>query len=282
MRYLRAGSLAIALAIVVLASRTGLADEGFSKDQVKAMIEDHIAAKVKEGSGVYIYKDDRTGEEVALEFVRLRFIRGIKGQGYIGSVDFRAQADSEKLYDIDFWIKPQEGKLVLMDIKTHRYPEREGGKWVQVRVDPIPWWWAVAQEHPGDPDEVKGWVVKAAIHEYVAQKSKAGGGVFTYMDEKTGRNLDLEFVKIHDPVTRTKQGYFACTDFRVKGEPEKLYDLDFWLNERSGALVITQTRLHKEPAMESGKWVKKPRYGFDKDGNPVASITSDPAASPTQ
>ena len=99
--------------------------------------------------------------------------------------------------------------------------------------------------------------------------TREGGGVFKYKDEKTGKDLSLEFVKIHDPVTHTKQGYFACTDFRVKGEPEKLYDLDFWLNEKNGALLVTKTGLHKEPAMEGGKWVKKPRYSFDKDGNPV-------------
>jgi hypothetical protein len=135
-------------------------------------------------------------------------------------------------------------------------------------VSPLPWWWAVAQEHPGETEEKKAWEVKAAMHDHIAQKTKEGGGVFKYKDEKTGDSLELDFVTIHDPVTRTKQGYFACTDFRVKGEPEKLYDLDFWLNEKDGKLVVTQTRLHKEPSKEGGKWVKKPRYNF-VDGIPV-------------
>lgn len=268
MRILRVGSMAVALAVMICASVTDAAAGEFTREDVKAKIEDIIATKLKEGGGVFKFKDDRTGEDVALEFVQLRFIRGITGHGYFGSADFRVQGEPEKKYDIDIWVKPKDGQLALMDIKTHRYPKKDGDKWVQVRADPLPWWWAVAQEHPGDPEEVKGWVVKAGIHEYVAQRIRDGGGIFKYKDEKSGKNLELEFVTIHDPVTKTKQGYFACTDFRVKGEPEKIYDLDFWLNEKGHDLVVTQTRIHKEPAKEGDKWVKKPRYRFE-DGNPV-------------
>lgn len=267
--YLRFGCIAVAIAVAVWTGGAGIAAEDFSKEQVKSFIEEQIAANLKAGRGVFKHKDDRTGEEVALEFVQIRFIRGIKGHGHIGSVDFRAQGEPEKLYDIDFWVKPKDGQLVLMSITTHRFPKKEDGKWVQERVSPLPWWWAVAQEHPGETEEKKAWEVKASMHEHIAQKTREGGGVFKYKDEKTGQDLELEFVKIHDPVTHTKQGYFACTDFRVKGESEKLYDLDFWLNEKGDALVVTQTRLHKEPAKEGGMWVKKPRYGFDKDGIPV-------------
>ena len=269
MRSLRVGTIVALLVVAVFGSGTSMAAREFTSSDVKAKIEEIITAKVKEGGGVFKFRDERTGEEVALEFVRIRFIRGIKGHGYFGSVDFRDQGEPAKLYDIDFWVKPMEDQLVLMDIKTHRYPKKEGNEWVQVRTDPLPWWWAVAQEHPGETEEKKAWEVKAAMHEHIAQKTREGGGVFKYNDEKTGKDLELEFVTIHDPVTHTKQGYFACTDFRVKGEPEKLYDLDFWLNEKNGALLVTQTSLHKEPAKDGEKWVKKPRYGFDKDGNPV-------------
>ncbi len=270
MRYLKIGFIVGVLAVLVGTSGLSMAAQEVTNADIKAKLEEIIAAKLKEGDGVFKYKDDRTGEVVPLELVKIRFIRGIAGHGYFGSVDFRVQGEPEKLYDLDFWIKPQGDQLVLVDVKTHRYPKREGDRWVQVRVDPLPWWWAVAQEHPGETEEKKAWVVKAGIHEHIVQKTKEGGGVFKYTDEKTGQNLELEFVKIHDPVTHTKQGYFACTDFRVKGEPEKLYDLDFWLNEKGNELVVTQTRLHKEPAKEGDKWVKKDRYSFDKDGNPVA------------
>ena len=107
------------------------------------------------------------------------------------------------------------------------------------------------------------------MHEHITQMTREGGGVFKIKDEKTATDLALEFVTIHDPVTHTKHGYFACTDFRVKGEPGKIYDLDFWLNEKDGMLIVTDTRIHKEPQKEGDKWVKKPRYSFDKDGKPV-------------
>jgi hypothetical protein len=246
-----------------------LAEREFTRDEVKAKIEEVVAERVKDGGGAFKFKDDRIGEEVVLDLVKVGIIRGIKGHGFVGSVDFQVKGEPEKRYSLDFWLKAEADRLAVVDIRTHRYPRKEGAQWVQARVEPLPWWWAVAQEHPGETEEKKGWEVKAAMHEHIAAKTREGGGVFRYRDEKTGQTLELELVAIHDPVTRTQEGYFACTDFRVKGEPEKLYDLDFWLNERDGRLVVTQTRLHKEPAKEGGKWVKKPRYGFGPDGRPV-------------
>jgi hypothetical protein len=270
MRYLAVWLLGPLMVVAATMGGTAMAAQEFTRADAHAKVEEFIAAKVREGGGAFRFKDDRTGEEVALEFVKIRVIRGIKGHGYVGSVDFRVKGEPEKLYDIDIWVKPKDDQLIVMDIRTHRFPQKEGDQWVQVRVSPLPWWWAVAQEHPGETEEKKAWEVKAAMHDHIAQKTQAGGGVFRYRDEKTGDNLELEFVTIHDPVTRTKQGYFACTDFRAKGEPGKLYDLDFWLNEKDGRLVVTQTRLHKEPAKESGRWVKRPRYNFGEDGTPIA------------
>ena len=258
----------LALAVWIGGPIMVAADEEFTRADVKVKIEDVIAQKLKEGGGVFKYRDDRTAEVVPLEFVKITVIRGIKGHGYIGSADFRVQGAPEQFYNLDFWVKPMEGQLALVDIRTHRYPKKEGNEWVQARVDPLPWWWAVAQEHPGETEDKKAWEIKAAMDEHIVAKTRDGGGVFKYKDEKTGEDLALEFVKIHDPVTKTKEGYFACTDFRVKGQPEKLYDLDFWLNPKGDKLEVTQTRLHKEPAMEAGKWVKKPRYNFI-DGVPT-------------
>lgn len=271
MRYLRVWfvSALVAAFVAVWMSGTAMAEEEFTRADVKAKIEEHIAAKVKEGGGVFKFKDDQTGEEVPLEFVKVGVVRGIKGHGYVGSADFRVKGEPEKLYNLDFWVKPMGSQLVMMDVRTHRYPKKEGDQWVQARIDPLPWWWAVAQEHPGETEEKKAWEIKAAMHEHITQKTKEGGGVFKFKDEKTGENLELEFVRIHDPVTKTKEGYFACTDFRVKGTPDKLYDLDFWLNQKGDKMVVTQTRLHKEPAKEGDKWVKKPRYNFGPDGTPV-------------
>ena len=241
----------------------------FTTDEVKAAIQEHIAQKVKEGGGVFRFKDEMTGKDLALEFVKIRIVRKIEGHGYFADVDFRVRGEPEKFYDIDFWVRPEGDKLIFVDARMHKYPKKEGNEWVLTTVTPLPWWWAVAQEHPGETADAKAWQVKAAIHTHIAEKLKEGRGVYRLKDEKTGQELALEFVKIHDPVTKTKEGYFACTDFRVKGEPGKLYDLDFWLNQKGDTLVVTQTRLHKEPAKEGAKWMKKPRYNFGVDGMPV-------------
>ena len=108
--------------------------------------------------------------------------------------------------------------------------------------------------------------IKAAMHAYIAARV-AADGVFRIHDEKTGETLALEFVKIHDPVRRIDQRtYFACTDFRVVGAPEKLYDLDFWMRPEDGRLKIYDEKIHKEPrhSLLYG-WYKHPRYTFVKD-----------------
>ncbi|MGH7404763.1 MAG: hypothetical protein ACREJA_02645 [Candidatus Methylomirabilales bacterium] len=241
----------------------------FTTDEIKAAIQEHIAQKVKEGGGVFKFKDEATGKDLALEFVKIRIVRKIEGHGYFADVDFRVQGEPERFYDIDFWVRPKGEKLTIVDARIHRYPKKEGNEWVQMTVSPLPWWWAVAQEHPGETADAKAWQVKAAIHTHIADKLKEGGGVYRLKDEKTGEELALEFVKIHDPVRRIKgQGYFACTDFRVQGQPERVYDIDLWLNEEKDKLAVTKVRIHKEPVKEGSEWGKKPRYTFEQD-NPV-------------
>ncbi len=111
--------------------------------------------------------------------------------------------------------------------------------------------------------------IKAAMNAHITAQTK-DGGVLRIKDEKTGEALELEFVKIHDPVrVIEKKGYFACTDFNPKGMKEKLYDLDFWLNPNDkGELKVYETRIHKHPEQKDGKWEKKERYTFIND-NPV-------------
>jgi hypothetical protein len=108
--------------------------------------------------------------------------------------------------------------------------------------------------------------IKAAMVSYIAEQV-AADGVFHLRDDKTGEALALKFVKIHDPVRQIDgDTYFACTDFHVLGEPEKLYDLDFWMNPRNGQLEIYDTKVHKEPrhSLIYG-WYKQPRYTFVND-----------------
>lgn len=127
------------------------------------------------------------------------------------------------------------------------------------------------QEHGGTPAPVfTAGQIKKAIQEHINQETKKGGGVFIIKDSKQNNmELKLRFVKIHDPVRQIKdKGYFACSDFEVIGEKGKLYDLDFWLNPMEGNLVVTETKIHKNPKFINGQWSKMARYTFVND-NPV-------------
>ena len=57
--------------------------------------------------------------------------------------------------------------------------------------------------------------------------------------------------------------YFACTDFRRQGSQDEYYDIDFWLDDKSGTVTVGEVRVHKVPQQEAGVWVQIPRYNFD-------------------
>ena len=108
--------------------------------------------------------------------------------------------------------------------------------------------------------------IKSAMMQHI-EANVDDEGVFHLRDEKTGEMLALEFVQIHDPVRQIGSDiYFACTDFHVVGEPDKLYDLDFWMNDKTGELKVYQSKVHKEPrrSLLYG-WYKQPRYTFVDD-----------------
>jgi len=89
---------------------------------IKTFVKEQINQKTKEEGDVFKIRDVNTGQEMALEFVKVRFVRKIPGHGYFADVDFRVQGEPEKFYDVDFWVKLQEDKLVIMDARIHKYP----------------------------------------------------------------------------------------------------------------------------------------------------------------
>lgn len=108
--------------------------------------------------------------------------------------------------------------------------------------------------------------IKVTMKKHI-EASVDEGGVFFMVDDKTDEKLALKFVRIHDPVRQIGSDvYFACTDFHVVGEPDKLYDLDFWMNDKTGELAVYDSKVHKEPrwSLLYG-WYKQPRYTFVND-----------------
>ena len=111
---------------------------------------------------------------------------------------------------------------------------------------------------------VRHWHVMSAIHGEVAKK-RTKDGAYYLTDDKTGQSIPLEFVEIHQPIRRLKKDgrFFACTDFRKVGSKDEYYDVDFWLDDKDGKLVVRDVRIHKAPVEEDGVWMQKPRYTFD-------------------
>ena len=108
--------------------------------------------------------------------------------------------------------------------------------------------------------------IKAAMHRHI-DNVVGDDGLFNIVDDVTNEALILRFVQIHDPVRQIGDDvYFACTDFHVDGIKDKLYDVDFWLREEKGELIVFQTKIHKEPrnSLLYG-WYKHPRYTFVND-----------------
>lgn len=124
---------------------------------------------------------------------------------------------------------------------------------------------AIAEE-PTDTTPYYADDIKSSMTQHIKMKADADG-VFHLLDDKTGEVLQLKFVQIHDPVRQIGSDiYFACTDFHVLGKPKKLYDLDFWMNDKTGELKVYDSKVHKEPkwSLLYG-WYKQPRYTFVND-----------------
>jgi len=109
--------------------------------------------------------------------------------------------------------------------------------------------------------------IKAAMNDHLARVIGTDG-LFQIHDDVKVEDLQLRFVQIHDPVREmSERVFFACTDFHVDGDEDKLYDVDFWLKEdQNGSLMVFQTKIHKEPRKSPlFGWYKYPRYTFVDD-----------------
>jgi len=146
---------------------------------------------------------------------------------------------------------------------------KSDGKWTTMARQPIPWWWIPASEHPGHLATKRGWEVMSAVEQDAVKESLKNNGVFKIKDDKTGKELELEFVDTHQPVRQLDDNghYFACTDFRVVGTKDQIYDIDFWVNDKDGAMTVEQRKVHKVPELKSGQWIQVPRYEW-KDVGP--------------
>ena len=237
----------------------------FAAGDVEAFLQAEIASTAEKNGGLYPVNDAMMGQTLSLKFEKVDFVRTLHGYGFFPNVVFADKDDPAKRYQIDFWVRPKDGKLSILDTKVYKAPKKEGDKWTMFTRLPKPWWWIPASEHPGKSETKRSWEIMSALHDHVVVKRAEGGGTYKLKDDKTGEELALDFVGIHQPVRKLKENgqFFACTDFRKAGSKDEFYDIDFWLDEKTGKITVGGVRVHKVPTMEDGNMIQMPRYQFD-------------------
>ena len=246
---------------------TEKAMENFDSSDAEKLVDGMIKSKVAANGNLFPIEDELNGEHLKLAYDGVDFTRTLAGYGFFPDVKFHDPEDAQKKYLIDFWVVPKSGALTIAETRIYQSPQQVDGQWRAVARQPVPWWWIPASEHPGKMAEKRGWEVMSAVEEN-ALKGVGSDGVYKLKDDKTGQTLDLRFINAHQPVRKLDNGeYFACTDFRAAGTKDQIYDVDFWVKEKDGKMVVDQVRVHKVPEMKNGQWVQVPRYSFKDLGN---------------
>jgi hypothetical protein len=93
-------------------------------EDIKQAMEDYVAEQVDE-NGVFHLRDDKTGEMLALKFLKIHDpVRKINSSTYFACTDFHVAGEPKKLYDLDFWMNPVTGELKIYDTKVHKEPRK--------------------------------------------------------------------------------------------------------------------------------------------------------------
>jgi len=246
---------------------TEKAMENFDSTDAEKLVDGMIKSQVAANGGLFPIEDAFNGDKLKLAYDGIDFTRTLDGYGFFPDVKFHDPKDANRKYLIDFWVVPKNGSLAIAETRIYQAPQQVDGQWRSVARQPVPWWWIPASEHPGKMAEKRGWEVMSAVEEN-ALRDVGSDGVYKLKDDKTGQTLDLKFINAHQPVRKLDDGtYFACTDFRAAGTTDQIYDVDFWVKEKDGKMVVDQVRVHKVPEQKNGQWVQVPRYSFKDLGS---------------
>lgn len=243
--------------------------EYFDSKDAETLVNGDIKAKLKANGGLYPIVDALNGDHLKLAYDGIDFTRTIDGYGFFPDVKFHDPKNADKNYLIDYWVMPVNGQLQVQEVRIYKAPMQVDGKWRKIAREPVPWWWIPASEHPGHIAQKRGWEVMSAVEQGALAKTRKDGGTFLLKDDKTGKTLKLEFVDTHQPVRQLDSSghYFACTDFRVKGTKDQIYDIDFWVDQKNGKMSVDKVKVHKVPEFKDGHWVQVPRYSWKDLGN---------------
>jgi hypothetical protein len=248
---------------------TETAMQNFTASDAEAVVQQSIDAELKANGGTFPLNDSLNGDQLKLALDGIDFTRTIDGYGFFPDVKFHDAGDAKKKYLIDFWVVPVGGRLQIQETRIYKAPLKVDSEWTLMARQPIPWWWIPASEHPGHLATKRGWEVMSAVERNAMLQAAKNNGVFKIKDDKTGKELTLEFVDTHQPVRQLDEDghYFACTDFRAVGTKDQIYDIDFWVSDKDGVMSVDQAKVHKVPELKDGQWVQVPRYEWKDLGS---------------
>lgn len=243
------------------ASAPAVAGEDLTEDDVTAALQQTVADRSKDGA--FVFHDPRLDADLNLVFEQINIARRMEDYGWFVTAMFHDKDEPKKQYELDFWFK-RKAPVTLMDIRVRRAPMPKDDGYVLVTREPVAWWWLPASDHPGDLEMTRAWQVMSAIHSYIATHKDKDGNI-PIKDDKTGETIPLQFVEMHKTVRRLKKDgkFFICTDFRKPGSLDEIYDIDFWVDQKSGKLQVGDVKIHKVPVKEDGMLRQEPRYNFD-------------------
>ncbi len=263
MRHAGAAAMAVAFCVVAAGPAMAVKDYAdFDDEFVTKRAEEVIEERSKDG--VFIFRDPKLNADLNLIYERIKIVRGMRGYGWFANAIFHDKDEPEKQYAIDFWFKPDDVGLALIDIRVQKGPKREGDGYYMITRLPVAWWWLPVSEHPGTTEDTRAWHVMSVIHNYIT-KNRNKDGALELTDKETGEIIPLEFVEMHRPIRYIKKDgvFFACSDFRKVGTDNEYYDIDFWVDEKTGRLKVEDVKIHKVPILEDGIWTQKDLYTFE-------------------
>ncbi|MBI2609050.1 MAG: hypothetical protein HYW47_05545 [Deltaproteobacteria bacterium] len=104
----------------------------FTATEIKTAIRQYISSRTdsKSLSGIFEIFDAKENKNLKLRFVKIHDpVRKLNNKEYFACTDFEVVGTPGRLYDLDFWLSPESGKLVTTEEKIHKHPaDNEGRK----------------------------------------------------------------------------------------------------------------------------------------------------------
>ena len=96
----------------------------FYAEDIKEAMHLHLR-EVLDQEGLFHIQDDVTDESLTLTFSQIHDpVRQIGSDIYFACTDFKISDQTDQVYDIDFWLRENQGQLKVFRTKIHKEPRK--------------------------------------------------------------------------------------------------------------------------------------------------------------